>query len=42
MLTTDKSIYTTGSKWGNDHNEFTLMELPKDEVPSKIFNGSKC
>lgn len=42
MLTADKRIYTTGQNWGGEYDEFTLMELPKDEVPVKIFNGSKC
>ena len=41
ILTANETLYTTGEKWGSDHSEFKLMELAKDEVPKKIFIGSK-
>jgi alpha-tubulin suppressor-like RCC1 family protein len=42
IMTETNELYQTGEKYGASHDNFTLMKMPKTEVPSKIFCGRKC
>ena len=39
ILTSENTIYYTGQKCGASVDDFTLMKMPKKEVPDKIFCG---
>ena len=39
IMTETNELYQTGEKYGASHDNFTLMKMPKTEVPSKIFRG---
>ena len=41
ILTETNELYSTGAKYGSSHDDFTLMKMPKDQVPDKIFCGRK-
>jgi len=34
-------IFSSGEKWGANHDKFTLITLPKNEIPKKVFCGPR-
>jgi hypothetical protein len=42
ILTEAGDLYSTGSKYNQTHEDFTLIKHPKNETPEKIFCGRKC
>jgi len=41
ILTKDGDLYSTGEKWGVNQSDCTKMTMPKNEVPNKLFCGSR-